>query len=399
MTAFLTRTGAALAALLIAGAAQAQISDGKVKIGVLTDMSGPFSHDSGPGSAAAAQMAIDEFGGKVAGAPIELVTGDHQNKADVGSSLAREWFDQGQVDVAVDLPNSSVALAVQEIARAKGKVLLFSGAGTADLTGKACSPTGVQWTYDSYEIAKGLSEATSVLGKRWFFITADYAFGTAMEGSTRQFLDKAGATVVGAVHAPLNATDYSSFLVQAQGTKPDVVALMMGAGDIVTATKQATEFGIQAGGAKIVGVVDINDVHAIGLQSAQGLVFVLPYYPDRDAESKAFVVKFLASQKRYPSFVHVGVYSSVRSYLMAVEAAKTDDAKTVIAKMREMPVNDAFAKGGIVRRDGRMVHDVYLMQTKTPAESTGEWDLVKYLSTIPGGTAFRPIEEGGCPYL
>jgi branched-chain amino acid transport system substrate-binding protein len=390
---------AALIALAVAGAAQAQISDGKVKIGVLTDMSGPFSHDSGPGSAEAARMAIEEFGGKVAGAPIELVTGDHQNKADVGSALAREWFDQGQVDVAVDLPNSSVALAIQEIGRSKGRVLLFSGAGTADLTGKACSPTSVQWTYDSYEIAKGVSEATPILGKRWFFITADYAFGTAMEGTTRQFLDKAGATVVGAVRAPLNATDYSSFLVQAQGTKPDVVALMMGAGDIVNATKQAKEFGIQDSGAKIVGVVDINDVHAIGLPAAQGLVFVLPYYPDRDAESKAFVEKFLASQKRDPSFVHVGVYSSVRSYLKAVEAAKTDDAKTVIAKMQEMPVNDAFAKGGVVRRDGRMVHDVYLMQTKTPAESKGEWDLVKYLSTIPGDKAFRPLAEGGCPYL
>jgi branched-chain amino acid transport system substrate-binding protein len=396
---FLRATCAAVVALTLAHGAQAQISDGKVKIGVLTDMSGPFSHDSGPGSMDAARMAIDEFGGKVLGAPIELVSGDHQNKADVGSALAREWFDQGQVDVAVDLPNSSVALAIQEIARAKGKMLLFSGAGTADLTGKACSPTSVQWTYDSYEIAKGVSEATAILGKKWFFITADYAFGNAMEGSARQFLDKAGATIVGAVKAPLGANDYSSFLVQAQGLKPDVIALMMGAGDTVNAVKQAKEFGLQDAGTKLVSVVDVNDVHAIGLPNAQGLVFVLPYLPDRDAESKAFVAKFLAQHQRYPSFVHVGVYSSVRSYLKAVEAAKTDDAKAVIAKMREMPVNDAFAKGGIVRRDGRMVHDVYLVQTKAPAESKGEWDLIKYLSTIPGETAFRPLAEGGCPYL
>ena len=390
---------AAWVALAVAGAAQAQISDGKVKIGVLTDMSGQFSEDAGAGAVDGARMAIEEFGGTVAGAPIELVFADHQNKPDVGSAVAREWFDQEQVDVAVDLPNSSVALAVQEIGRAKGKIILFSGAGSADLTGKSCSPTGVQWTYDSYEIAKGLAEAMPILGKKWFFLTADYNFGAAMEASTRQFLEKEGGIVVGAVKHPLNASDFSSYLVQAQASKADVIVLMNGANDTVNALKQAKEFGIQDHGQKIVGLPDINDIHAIGLEAAQGLTFVNPYYPDRDAESKAFVQKFLQRQGHYPSFDQIGVYSAVRSYLKAIEAAKTDEPKAVIAKLRELPVNDAFAKGGIVRRDGRMVHDVYLVQTKTPAESKGPWDLINYLSTIPGDKAFRPLDEGGCPYL
>jgi branched-chain amino acid transport system substrate-binding protein len=390
--------GAAL--LSLAGAAHAQISDGKVKIGVLTDMSGPFSDGSGPGSVTAAKMAIAEFGGTVAGAPIELVIADHQNKADVGSAIAREWFDQEGVDVAVDLPNSSVALAIQEIARSRGKLLLFSGAGTSDLTGKACSPTGIQWVYDSYESGKGIAEVMPTLGKTWFFLTADYAFGSAMETILTRFIKEADGTVVGGVRIPVGATDDSSFVLQAQASKAEVVAVASGATDAITAVKSAKEFGLQDGGQKLVGLAtDVRDVHSIGLEAAQGLTFVAPWYPDRDAESRAFTEKFRALAGTYPGFVHAGVYSSVRQYLAAVAAIGTDDPTKVVAKMREMPVNDAFAKGGKLRIDGRMVHDVYLVQAKKPSESTGEWDLVKLISVIPGDRAFRPLAEGGCPYV
>jgi branched-chain amino acid transport system substrate-binding protein len=389
-----------VALLLTAGAAGAQISDNKIKIGVLTDMSGPFSDNTGQGSIEAARMAIEEFGGKVAGAPIELVFADHQNKPDVGVSIAREWLDRGGVDAIVDLPNSSVALAVQEIARSQGKVTLFSGGGTADLTGKSCSPTGIQWTYDTYETGKAIAEALPELGKSWFFITADYTFGQALEAGATLFLKKAGGEVVGGVRAPLNSSDFSSFLLQAQASKAQVIALANAANDTVTSLKQAKEFGILGGAQKMVALGgDVGDIRAIGLETAQGLFFVEPFYAGRDQDSAALAKRFLDRIGKMPSFVHAGLYSAVRHYLAAIDAAKTDEPKAVVAKMREMPVNDGFAKNGKIRADGRMVHDVYLVQAKSPAESKGSWDVIKLIATIPGDKAFRPIEDGGCPYL
>jgi branched-chain amino acid transport system substrate-binding protein len=391
---------ACAALLLTAGAAGAQISDNKVRIGVLTDMSGPFSDNTGQGSVEAAKMAIEEFGGTVAGAPIELVVGDHQNKPDVGVSIAREWLDRGGVDAIVDLPNSSVALAVQEIARAQGKVTLFSGGGTADLTGKSCSPTGIQWTYDTYETGKAIAEALPKLGKSWFFITADYTFGQALEAGATLFLKKAGGEVVGGVRAPLNSSDFSSFLLQAQASKAEVIAFANAANDTVTSLKQAKEFGILGSAQKVVALGgDVGDIRAIGLETAQGMFFVEPFYAGRDADSEAFAKRFLERAGKMPSFVHAGLYSAVRHYLAAIAAAKTDEPKAVVAKMRQMPVNDGFVKNGKVRADGRMVHDVYLVQVKSPAESQGSWDVIKLIATIPGDKAFRPIEDGGCPYL
>jgi branched-chain amino acid transport system substrate-binding protein len=388
------------AVLLACGGAGAQVSDQKVRIGVLTDMSGPFSDNTGQGSIEAARMAIAEFGGTVAGAPIELIFADHQNKPDVGVSIAREWLDRGGVDAIVDLPNSSVALAVQEIARSQAKVTLFSGGGTADLTGKSCSPTGIQWTYDTYETGKAIAEALPALGKSWFFITADYTFGQALEAGATLFLKKAGGEVVGGVRAPLNSSDFSSFLLQAQASKAQVIALANAANDTVTSLKQAKEFGILGSAQKMVALGgDVGDIRAVGLETAQGLFFVEPFYAGRDKDSEEFARRFMERAGKMPSFVHAGLYSAVRHYLAAIEAAKTDEPKAVIAKMREMPVNDGFAKNGKIRADGRMVHDVYLVQAKSPAESRGSWDVIKLIATIPGDKAFRPIEDGLCPYL
>jgi branched-chain amino acid transport system substrate-binding protein len=399
-TMFRVATIACAAVLLTVAAAAAQVSDGKVKIGVLTDMSGPFSDNTGQGSVAAAKMAIEEFGGKVAGAPVELVFADHQNKPDVGVSIAREWLDQGGVDAIVDLPNSSVALAVQEIARSKGKVTLFSGGGTADLTGKACSPTGIQWTYDTYETGKAIAEALPQLGKSWFFITADYAFGQALEAGATLFLKKAGGEVVGGVRAPLNSTDFSSFLLQAQASKAQVIALANASNDTVTSLKQAKEFGIIGSAQKMVALGgDIGDIRAIGLDTAQGLFFVEPFYAGRDKDSEAFAQRFLAQVGKMPSFVHAGLYSAVRHYLAAIDAAKTDEPNSVVAKMREMPVNDFFATNGKIREDGRMVHEMYLVQVKGPSESKHPWDYYKIVSAIPGDQAFRPLAESDCPLV
>ncbi len=336
----------------------------------------------------------------MAGAHIDLIVADHQNKADVGSAIAREWFDQEGVDVVVDLPNSSVALAIQDIARIRGKLLLFSGAGTSDLTGEECSPTGIQWVYDSYESARGIAEVMPTLGRTWFFLTADYAFGWTMETILTQFINESNGRVVGDVRIPFGTTDVSSFVVQAEASKAEVVAVASGATDAINAVKGGKEFRLQDSGQKLVGLAtDIRDIHSIGLEAAQGLIFVAPFYPDRDADSRAFTKEFQARAGVYPSFVHAGVYSSVRQYLAAVAAIGTDNPTKVVAKMREMPVNDAFAKGGKLRVDGRMVHDVYLVQAKKPSESTGEWDLVKLISVIPGERAFRPLAEGGCPYV
>ncbi|MCL8382910.1 MULTISPECIES: ABC transporter substrate-binding protein [Xanthobacter] len=382
-------------------AAHAGPSDGKVKIAVMNDMSGPYAESTGMGSVEAVRMAIEEAGGKVAGSPIELIFADHQNKPDVASAIANKWIDTEQVDVIVDVPNSAAALAVQDIAKRKNRVLLVSGGGTAQLTGASCSPTTAQWTYDTYALSQGMGTVgLQKLGDSWFFLTVDYAFGHALEKDLSDVLKANGGKILGAVRHPLNASDFSSYLLQAQGSKAKVIALANAGGDTANAIKQAQEFGIPQGGQTLASLLMFpTDIHALGLKSAQDLVFMDGWDPNRDAESRAFAKAFIDRTGRMPSMIQVGSYSAVRHYLKAIETAGTDDAPAVMAKMREAPINDAFAKGGRLRADGRMVHDMYLMQVKKITESTGPWDYSKVLSVIPGDHAFRPIEQGGCPIV
>jgi branched-chain amino acid transport system substrate-binding protein len=398
---FAAYTAAAAAFLLAVPAAHAEMSGGKVKIGVLTDLSGPYEQNSGMGSVEAAKMAADEFGNKINGAPIEIVSADHQNKPDIGAGIARHWFDLDGVDAVTDLVNSAVGFAVLEIAKTNNKTVLLTSAGSADFTGKACAPNNsVHWVYDTYEMGAAIGQALPQLGKTWFFVTADYVFGRALQDGATAFIEKNGGKVLGGVRSPLGTTDYSSFMLQAQASKADVVALANGGDDAINSVKSAREFGI-TDKQKVVpfGLDSLPAVRSTSLQLAQGMMYVSPWLPGRDDAAKAFFTKFLERRKTAPSTFQVGTYSAVRSYLKAVEATNSDDPKTVIAKMRETPVNDAFTPNGKLRPDGRMVHDIYLVQIKSPAESTGEWDLLKLVATIPGDKAFRPLEDGACPAL
>jgi branched-chain amino acid transport system substrate-binding protein len=384
--------------LLLAPAARAEMSAGKVKIGVLTDLSGPYEQNSGVGSVEAAKMAAEEFGNKVNGAPIEIVSADHQNKPDIGAAIARRWFDLDGVDAVTDLVNSAVAFAVLEIAKADNKAILLTSAGSADFTGKACTPNNsVHWVYDSYEIGSAIGQAIPQLGKTWFFVTADYVFGRALQDGATAFIEKNGGKVVGSVRTPLGTSDFSSFMLQAQASNADVVALANGGDDAINSVKSAREFGITEK-QKVVplGLDSLPAIRATSLQLAQGMMYVSPWLPGRDDAANAFFAKFLERRKTAPTSFQVGTYSVVRSYLKAVEATNSDDPKIVFAKMRETPVDDAFTPNGHLRPDGRMVHDVYLVQIKSPAESKGEWDLLKLVATIPGDKAFRPLEGGGC---
>ncbi len=388
------------AVALFAVPARADISDGKVKIGVLTDLSGPYEQNSGAGSVEAAKMAAEEFGNKVNGMPIEIIAGDHQNKPDVGATIARRWFDLEQVDAITDLVNSAVAFAALDVAKSKNKTVLLTSAGSADFTGKACAPdNSVHWVYDTYQMGQAIGKAVPQLGKKWFFIGADYVFGRALVDGASGGVKRNGGEILGAVYHPLGASDFSSFVLQAQASKADVIGIANGGDDAINAVKSVREFGIIAAGQKVVpfGLDSLPAIKSTGLDLAQGMMYVTPWVPDINAESKAFMEKFIARRHTAPSTFQVGTYSVVRSYLKAVEATKSDDPKTVIAKMREMPVNDAFTSGGKLRADGRMVHDVYLVQIKSAAESHGEWDLLKTVATIPGDQAFRPLAEGGCP--
>ncbi len=386
---------------LVFGTAQAQISDDVVKIGVLSDMSSLYSDIAGPGSVVAAQMAVKDFGGKVAGKPIEIISADHLNKADVGSAIARQWFDQDHVDVIVDVPTSSIALSVQDIAKEKGKVFLISGAASSDLTGKACSPTGVHWTYDTYALAHGTGGAlVKQGGDSWFFLTADYAFGHALENDTSAVVKAAGGKVLGAVNVPLNNADFSSFLLQAQASKAKVIGLANAGGDTINSIKQAAEFGIVAGGQRLAGLlVFISDVNSLGLAAAQGLVLTESFYWDQNDETRAWAKRFIAERGKVPSMVQAGVYGAVTHYLKAIEAAKTDEGKAVVGKMRELPINDFMTKNGRLREDGRVERDMYLFQVKTPGESKYPYDYYKQLATIPAAEAFRPLSESACPLV
>jgi len=383
------------------GTAQAQISDDKVKIAVMNDMTGVYADPTGMGSVEAVRMAVEEMGGKVAGKPIEVIFADHQNKPDIGASLVNKWIDTEQVDAIVDVPTSSVALAVQEITKRKNRAFLISGGGAAQLTGEACSPTTAHWTYDTYALAQGMGKAgVKTLGESWHFLTVDYAFGHALEQSLTEVLKANGAKITGSVRHPLNNADFSSYLLQAQASQAKVIALANAGGDTTNAIKQAQEFGLPQGGQTLASLLMFpTDVHSLGLQAAQGLVLMDGWNADRDDDSRAFAKAYMAKTGKMPSMIQTGSYSAVRHYLKAIEAAGTDEAKTVVNKMREMPVNDAFAKGGKLRADGRMVHDMYLMQVKSPAESKGPWDYYKVLTTIPGDEAYRPMDKGGCPLV
>jgi branched-chain amino acid transport system substrate-binding protein len=390
-----------LAGLLLVPPAGAQISDDVVKIGVLTDMSSLYADGTGKGSLVAAEMAAADAGGKVRGKPIEVIGADHQNKPDVGSAIARAWYDTDKVDAIADVPTSSIALAIQQITRDKNKIFLMSGPGTSDLTGPACSPNGIHWTYDTYALAQVAGKAMVDRGeKNWFFITADYAFGHALERDTAAVVNANGGKVVGAVRAPFNNPDFSSFLLQAQASRAQVIGLASAGNDTQTAIKQASEFGLQQAGQKLVALLfQITDTHSLGLGIAQGMILTEGFYWDMDDDTRAFSKRFLDKVGRMPTMVQAGVYSAVAHYLKAIEAAGTDAAPTVIATMKALPIHDFFARNGRLREDGRMVHDMYLVQVKTPAESKGEWDLYKIIATVPGDQAYRPMDQGGCPLV
>jgi len=392
----------AMAASITAGTAHAQISGGVIKIGVLNDQSSLYADISGQGAGVAARMAVEDFGAAKKGMKVEVIQADHQNKPEVGSAIARQWYDRDGVDVIVDVPTSSVALAVNQVTREKNKAFLVSGAASSDLTGKACSPNTIHWTYDTWMLAHGTGSAiVNTGGKTWFFLTADYAFGHALERDTEEVVIKNGGKVLGKVRHPLNAQDFSSFLLQAQSSKAQIIGLANAGGDTINSIKQASEFGIVEGGQGLAGMlVFISDVHALGLKTAQGLIFTETFYWDRNDASRAFAKRFAPQYKgNMPTMVQAGVYSAVLHYLKAVEALKSDDAPKVIAKMKEMPTDDPLFGKGRVRQDGRKIHDAYLVEVKRPAESKYPWDYYKIRATIPAEQAFRPEKEGGCPLV
>lgn len=394
-----------LAALAVAAATPtyAQLSDGVLKIGVLNDQSGVYEDITGMKAVEAAKMAIEDFGGEVLGKKIELVTSNHQNKTDIATGIVRKWIDTEQVDVITDVTGSGIALAVNEITREKNRVMIAASAATSDLTGKACSATTAQFSYDTYALAKSTgTETLKQGGDSWFFITADYAFGHALERDTSNFVQQGGGKVLGAVRAPLGTADYSSFLLQAQSSKAKIVGLATAGGDTITAIKQASEFGITAGGQRLGGLlIYINDVEALGLQIAQGLVLTTSFYWDLDQETRSWTKRFLdrTGGKRPPNMLQAGLYSGIYHYLKAVKAAGTDEAKAVSAKMRELPINDFYNKNVVLRKDGRVLHDMYLVQVKSPQESKYTFDDYKVLSKVAGKDAYRPESEGGCPLV
>src|SRR5580658_4902725 len=386
--------------MIAAAGAHAQVSDDPVRIGVLNDQSGLYADLGGPGSVVAARMAVEDFGGSVLGKPVEIVVADHQNKADIGAAIARRWFDAEKVDMAIGFDNSSVALAVERLAAEHNRIAIAGAVGSTAFTGKACTPTEASWLYDSYALTTSLARSVVAEGRdTWFFVTVDYAFGHSLEADATAAVLAAGGKVVGSVRHPLNTADFSSYLLQAQASSAKVVALANGGGDMINATKQANEFGLTKNQTLVSLLVFISDIHSMELQAAAGLKFVTAFYWDRNEETRAWSKRFFARQGRMPTMPQASVYSAVRHYLAAIAAAGTDEAKAVMAKMREMPVNDFYAKNGRLREDGRMVHDMYFAQVKKPSESTGPWDYYNMLGVIPGDQAFRSLADGGCPLV
>lgn len=385
--------------LLSTSLAHAEIVGGKVKIGVLTDMSGPYSIGLGSGVTTAVKMAVEEFGGNVNGSLIEVVSADHQNKPDVGALISARWYDADGVNVIADVGSSAVAFAVLDLAKAKNKMVLLVSTGSDDFTGKACAPDySVHWLYDSYQLGASIGTAANTLGKKWYILNADYSFGRAMSAGITSALQRNGATVAGSLYHPLGTTDFSSYILQVMAANPDALAITSGADDIVHATKSAREFNLKA---RLVGIgLDTPTViKAMTLQASQGMFYVSSWVRRDDDETKAFVKKFMEIEKREPSAFQVGNYSAVRSYLKAVQATNSTDPKTVTAKMRETPIRDILTQDGYLRPDGRMVHSVALMQIKKPEESQHEWDLSKKIMVLKGEDVFRPLGEGGCPSI
>jgi len=385
-------------------AARAQspgVSDDVVRIGVLTDMSGQFSDQAGPGSVAAIRMAVEDFGGKVLGKPVEVVVADHQNRNEVAVAKAREWFDVQKVDMIANLINSSIALSVVSIAKEKDRIAIVNGSGTSRLTMDACTPNSIHYAYDTYALAKGTGQTlVGRGGDSWFFLTADYAFGHALEADTSAAVKAAKGTVVGSVRYPIDTMDHSSFLLQAQASQAKVVAIAGSGTVFVNAVKSARDYGIVDGGRIIAGLlVWLPDTHALGLETAQGMILTDAFYWDRDEATRAWSKRFFEKMGRMPHMGDAGDYSSTMHYLKAIEAAGTDDAKAVMAKMKSTPVNDFFAKDGIIREDGRFIHDMYVYQVKTPEESKAPWDYYKLIRTIPRDEAFRPLSESTCPFV
>jgi branched-chain amino acid transport system substrate-binding protein len=402
MTMKLAASAAIVAFVIGASSSSARAAQDKITIGVMNDMSSVYSYLGGMGSVAAANMAVKDFGGKVLGKPIEVIFADHQNKPDVGASLAARWFDDNGVDVIVDLPTSSVALAVQQAAMQRGKVTLISNGGSSELTNKACSPTGVHWTYDTYAMAHVTGNAVVKQGgDSWFFITADYAFGHQLQQDTATVVTAAGGKVFGTVNVPLNNSDFSSFLLQAQQSKAKVIGLANAGGDTVNSIKQAAEFGIVQGGQRLAGLlVFIMDVDSLGLNAAQGLLLTEAYYWDQNDETRAFAKRFEAVYNgKVPTSGQAGVYGAVTHYLKAMAAAGTDDGTKVVAQMRAMPINDFMTKSGRVREDGRVMRDMFLFEVKKPAESKYPFDYYKQLAVVPADQAYRPASESECPLL
>jgi branched-chain amino acid transport system substrate-binding protein len=397
------RTAASLAlalAALMTTAAQAQVT---VKIGVMSDMSGLYSDLGGPGSVTAAKMAVDDFNPAAHGLKVEIVSADMLNKPDVGANIARQWFDVDHVDVIVDVPNSGVALAVNEVAREKNKPFLVSGAASSDLTGAKCSPDTIHWTYDTWMLANGTGKAlVKTGGDTWFFITADYAFGHALERDTTAVVTTNGGKVLGSVNVPLANADFSSFLLQAQQSKAKIIGLANAGGDTINSIKQGSEFGITAGGQHFAGLlVFVSDINALGLKVAQGLVLTETWYWDMNDANRTWTKRWQAEHAgKFPTMIHAGVYSAITHYLKAVAELKSaSDGKVVIAKMKEMPTDDPLFGKGTIRADGRKIHPAYLFEVKKPEESKYPGDYYTQRSTIPADEAFRPLKDDNCPLV
>ncbi|GMV54300.1 MAG: hypothetical protein AMXMBFR6_01050 [Betaproteobacteria bacterium] len=392
--------GASLFLVAAGAAAQEKISDGVVRIGVMNDLSGPYAATGGPYSVHAAQMAIDDFGGKVLGKPIELLSIDHQNRADIASNKAREWFDEGKVDAIGEVAASPTSLAVMKLAKDRNKIVMLSGPASMRITNEDCNAVTALWTYDTYSLAAGTGQAVvKEGGDSWFFITADYNFGHSLEKETADMVRAAGGKVLGGVRHPFPSADFSSYLLQAQSSGAKVIGLANAGADLVTSIKQAREFGIMDKQRMAGMLITLNEIHTLGLQNTQGIYLTEAFYWDLNAETRAWSRRFFEKMKRMPNMVQAGVYSAITHYLKAVKAAGTDETTAVMAKMRETPVNDFFAKNGKLRVDGRMVHDMYLMQVKKPSESKYPWDYYHVRRVIPGDHAFLPLSKSTCPLV
>ncbi|MFO1168222.1 MAG: ABC transporter substrate-binding protein [Rhodoblastus sp.] len=396
-------TRGALASLFALSLAASAVAQDKppLKLGLILDMSGPYADITGPGSVTAGKMAAEDFGGEVLGRKIEVLAADHFNKADVAGTTAREWFDNQNVEAIMDVAASATALAANEIAKARNKILLLSGPAALRITNEACGPYTVHWTYDTYALSKGTAVATVKSGgDSWFFITADYAFGHDLEKDATKFVEAGGGKVLGRARHPLNSPDFSSYLLQAQSSGAKVVGLANAGADTITAVKQASEFGLTKSGQKLAVLLGfISDVESLGLPVAKGLLLTEPFYWDRTPESRAWSQRFFEKFKRMPTAAQAGVYSSMMHYLKAVKQAGSTDSAAVMKIMKATPIKDFFADNGVIREDGRMVHDMYLFQVKSPEESKGKWDDYKLVATIPGAEAFLPLSESKCPLV